>query len=278
MADVLLSMQDQAAFEKKRRRGRGGDAAFDVPLPAPDAPDNSLLEQTYDDVAPVDTSADAPVDTPDEDTVDTSEAATADSGAASAKGGPGAVDGVSDEAQVAADRQLAEKLEFDGSDADVDAGADAGEWVATGGAKDASKQSAAAGGKPGEVLHSAGATMMSEAARTLLLAGDKEAGLAAYKDRMYRKMGATNDEQVRIADVRRISCTVGFYTVHVARTCVKACAWRMHACMHVSVLFGGVLTCCWTCMHDQAQVPGNPRLVWCRWQRWCATTSQACTG
>lgn len=47
-----------------------------------------------------------------------------------------------------------------------------------------------------EVLHSATATMMSAAAREVLLSGDKDAGLQAYKDRCYRKMEAETPEQV----------------------------------------------------------------------------------
>lgn len=39
--------------------------------------------------------------------------------------------------------------------------------------------------------------MMSEAARNLLLFGDRAEGLKAYKDRIYRKMDATSDEKVR---------------------------------------------------------------------------------
>lgn len=45
-------------------------------------------------------------------------------------------------------------------------------------------------------LYSDQATMMTEEARTLILAGDTQAGLEAYKKRMYRKMQANAPEEV----------------------------------------------------------------------------------
>lgn len=45
-------------------------------------------------------------------------------------------------------------------------------------------------------LYSDQATMMTEEARTLILAGDTVAGLEAYKKRMYRKMQAHAPEEV----------------------------------------------------------------------------------
>jgi hypothetical protein len=50
--------------------------------------------------------------------------------------------------------------------------------------------------EPTELLHSAAATMMTETARNLLLSGDRQEGLKAYKERIYRKMDATDDERV----------------------------------------------------------------------------------
>lgn len=58
-----------------------------------------------------------------------------------------------------------------------------------------------------EVLHSATATMMSAAAREVLLSDDKEGGLKAYKERCYRKMDAETPEQVR-ARCRSACCAL----------------------------------------------------------------------
>jgi hypothetical protein len=54
------------------------------------------------------------------------------------------------------------------------------------------------GAPTGEQLFSAGPTMMGAEARDMLLAGDKDQGLACYKRRMYRKMDADNDEKARL--------------------------------------------------------------------------------
>ena len=48
---------------------------------------------------------------------------------------------------------------------------------------------------PAEQLFSAGPTMMGAEAREMLLSGDKDAGLVAYKLRMYRKMDADDDNK-----------------------------------------------------------------------------------
>lgn len=45
-------------------------------------------------------------------------------------------------------------------------------------------------------LYSNAATMMTEEARTLILSGDTEAGLQAYKKRMYRKIQAGSQDKV----------------------------------------------------------------------------------
>jgi hypothetical protein len=54
----------------------------------------------------------------------------------------------------------------------------------------------------GEVLHSATATMMTSAARDILLSGSPEDGLEAYKERAYRKMNARSPEDVRLISLR----------------------------------------------------------------------------
>lgn len=52
------------------------------------------------------------------------------------------------------------------------------------------------GAPTAEELFSAGPTMMGAKARNMLLSGDKNAGLASYKSRMYRKMDADDEEKV----------------------------------------------------------------------------------
>lgn len=54
-------------------------------------------------------------------------------------------------------------------------------------------------------LYSNEATMMTADARNLILAGDTEGGLRAYKKRMYRKMHASKPEEVTLCTLRSLS-------------------------------------------------------------------------
>lgn len=83
-----------------------------------------------------------------------------------------------------------------------------------------------------EQLFSAEPTMMGAEARTLLLSGDKDAGLTSYKKRMYRKMDADDDD--------RVCC--------IFLICFVASLWS-----------GSVLHVCWIsivpcCVHVPAQI------------------------
>jgi hypothetical protein len=70
-------------------------------------------------------------------------------------------------------------------------GAPEPEWIPEPNEEDADGSPAA------EQLFSAAPTMMVADARDMLLNGDRDAGLASYKQRMYRKMDANDDEKAR---------------------------------------------------------------------------------
>ena len=175
-------LQDQADFEKRRRRGRDGpaDAAFAAPLPAPDAPDNTLLEQTFDQLAPETDSANAAADTPP----------AGSSSAAAGAGSAGAVAGVLAEIVSEVRRTSCAGNSTIAPPA----------WQTVGPARRSAAAAPAAAPPP----RSATATMMTAEARELLLAGDGEAGLRAYKERIYRKMGAQTPEEVLLT----VRCTL----------------------------------------------------------------------